>query len=155
MTVERVRTKWGRSRFGTGRTPAMALALPGGVVLGAAGGLLAVQTGVAGADPLIGFLVFALCLTMPGTALVYLLVVDRRTIVGAAERPDDSVEAGWYEKAAAGSFTDLILALGITSTVLAFLPEAFVVDLVLVLPAVLVLCAVSFGVRYLVQQGRG
>ena len=155
MVVEPARTKWGRARFGAGRTPAMALALPGGVVFGAAGGLLAVQAGVAGADPLIGFLVFALCLTMPGVALAYVLVVDRRTIVGAAERPDDSVEAGWYEKAAAGSFTDLVLALGITSTVLAFLPQELRLDLALVLPAVLVLCAVSFGVRYLVQRGRG
>lgn len=149
------RTKWGQARFGSGRVPAMAVALPCGLLLGAGGGWLAVVTGVTEANPVLGFCVFAVMLTMPATLLVYAAVVDRNTIEGAVERPDDSIEAGWYDKAASRSFTDLILILGVAGTVLAFLPGEITVNLKLVLPAVLVLCAVLFGVRYLLQRRQG
>ncbi|WP_237686795.1 hypothetical protein [Arthrobacter sunyaminii] len=149
------RTKWGQARFGSGRVPAMAVALPSGLLLGAGGGWLAVATGVTEANPVLGFWVFAFCLTMPATLLVYVAIVDRNTIEGAVERPDDSIEAGWQDKAASRSFTDLILILGVAGTVVAFLPGEITVNLKLVLPAVLILCAVLFGVRYLLQRRKG
>ncbi|MFF0945336.1 hypothetical protein ACFYE2_14070 [Kocuria sp. CPCC 205300] len=155
MTVEQARTKWGRTKFGTGRTPAMAIALPSGVVLAVAGGLLSVLVGVTASNPALGFWVFTSCLTMPAVALVYVLVVDRDTLEGAAERPDDSIESGWYDKAASGSFADLILVLGIASIILTFIPRDFFVDLKLVLPAVVAVCFASFGVRYLVLRRKG
>ncbi|UWX98435.1 hypothetical protein N2K95_07265 [Arthrobacter zhaoxinii] len=153
--MKQTRTKWGYAKFGTGRVPAPAIAVPGGLVLGAAGGLLAILAGVAGSHPALGFWVFAACLAMPATLLIYLVVVDRDTLEGALERPDDSVESGWHDKAAAGSFTDLVLVLGIAATVLAFIPRDFPVDLKLALPAVLVLGFASFGTRYLVLRRRG
>ncbi|MCQ2001041.1 hypothetical protein [Arthrobacter zhaoxinii] len=155
MSVEQTRTKWGYAKFGTGRVPALAIAVPGGLALGAAGGLLAILAGAAGSHPVPGFWVFAVCLAMPAAVLMYLVVVDRDTLDGALERPDDSVESGWYDKAAAGSFTDLVLVLGIAATVLAFIPRDFPVDLKLALPAVLVLCFASFGIRYVVLRRRG
>ncbi len=155
MTVEQARTKWGRTKFGTGRTPAMAIALPSGVVLAVAGGLLSVLVGVTASNPALGFWVFTSCLTMPAVALVYVLVVDRDTLEGAAERPDDSIESGWYDKAASGSFADLILVLGIASIILTFIPRDFFVDLKLVLPAVVAVCFASFGIRYLVLRRKG
>lgn len=155
METEQPRTKWGQARFGSGRVPAVAVALPCGLLLGAGAGWASVATGVAKANPVLGFWVFAACLTMPALLLVYAAVVDRNTIQGAVDRPDDSVESDWYDKAASRSFTDLILILGVGATVLAFLPGEFSVNLLLILPALLVLCAVLFGVRYLLQRHKG
>ena len=155
MTIEQTRTKWGRTKFGTGRTPAMAIAVPFGLILGVAGGWLSVLVGVTASNPAVGFWVFTSCLTMPAVALVYVLVVDRDTLRGAAERPDDSIESGWYDMAASGSFGDLILVLVLASIVLTFIPRDFLVDLKLVLPAVVAGCFASFGIRYLVLRRKG
>lgn len=155
MTVEQARTKWGRTRFGGGRAPAMAIAVPSGVVLAAAGGWLSVLVGVTASNPALGFWVFTSCLTMPAVALVYVLVVDRDTLDGAAARPEDSIESGWYDKAASGSFMDLVAGLGIASIVLTFIPREFSVDLDLVLPALVAGCFASFGIRYLVLRRKG
>ncbi|WP_152539184.1 hypothetical protein [Nesterenkonia sp. AN1] len=155
MTIEQPPTTWGRTRFGTGRTPAMAIAVPLGILIGIAGGLLAVVFGVAGAQPLVGFLSFAAFLTFPGIAVVFAVVVDRETLKGATQHPDDSVESGWYDRATSGTFHDIIVVLGVTSLVLAFIPRDFQVDLKLVLPAVLALCFVSTGIRYLLLRRKG
>lgn len=155
MSVEQTRTKWGYAKFGTGRVPAAAIAVPCGLALGAAGGLLSVLLGITDPNPALGFWVFFACIAMPAVALVYLLVVDRNTLIGATERPDDSVESGWIDKAAAGSFMDLILVLGVAATVLAFIPRELVIDLKLVLPAVIALGFASFGIRYLVLRWKG
>ena len=155
MSVEQTRTKWGYAKFGAGRIPALAIAVPSGLALGVAGGLASVLVGGAGASPTLGFWVFAACIALPAMALAYALVVDRNTLAGAAERPDESVESGWLDKAASGSFTDLVLVRGVMATVLAFIPRDFPVDLKLTLPAVLLLAFASFGVRYLVLRRKG
>lgn len=155
MTIKQARTTWGRAKFAAGRTPAMAIAIPAGVVLAVAGGLLSVLVGATASNPALGFWVFSFCLTMPAVALMYVLVVDRDTLEGATERPNDSIESGWYDKAASGSFTDLIAGLGITSVVLTFMPRDFSVDLKLVLPALIAVCFASFGIRYLVLRRKG
>lgn len=155
MTDQSVRTKWGRTRFGNGTMPALTIAVPAGILLGSAAGWVSVLAGVGGPYPVVGFVAFTLCLTLPGVALVFALVVDRDTLEGAAEHPDDSVESGWYDRATSRSFTDLILVLGLASIVLSFIPTEFAVDLKLVLPAVLLVCFLSFGVRYLLQRYRG
>jgi len=133
----------------------MAIAVPLGLILGAAGGWLAVLAGVVEQNPLLGFIVFASCLTLPGVLLAFVLVVDRKTLEGATETPNDSIESGWYDKATSGSFTDLLLILGVASAILSFIPADFPVDLKLVLPAVLAAGALSFGIRYLVLRWKG
>lgn len=155
MIIEQPRTKWGHTRFGAGRIAAMAVSIPLGILFGLAGGFLAVVAGVAGSNPVLGYLAFALCLTVPGIGLVFAVVVDRNTLEGAAERPDDSIESGWYEKATSGSFHDIIVVLGVAALVLSFIPRDFQVDLKIVLPAVLALCFVSAGIRYLVLRRKG
>jgi hypothetical protein len=154
MELQKRRTKWGRTRFG-GQIPALPVAAAGGILLAAAGGWLAAGSGVAGANPVLGFAVFTACLAMPALALTYALVVDRNSIEGAVERPGESVEGGWYDKAASGSFTDLILVLGAAATVIAFIPADLTMDLRLVLPGVVALCFVTFGIRYVLLRRRG
>lgn len=155
MGAQQPRTKWGRARFGAGRISALAVAVPCGLLVGTAGGWLAVATGVAGAHPAAVFWAFTASIAVPGVFLAYLAVVDRNTIQGGIERPDESVEAGWYDKAASRTLTDLILVLGAVTVVLAFLPVDIRADIKLVLPAVVMFCMVSFGVRYLLQKRQG
>jgi nucleoside permease NupC len=155
MVDQGVRTKWGRTTFGGGRFPAMAIAVPCGMVLGALLGLLAASLGAGGSSPVLTGAVFALCLAFPSTLLVYVLVVDRSTMAGAAEKPEESVESGWYDKAAAGALHDVVLVAGVTASVLAFLPEKFLLDPGLLLAGVVGLCFASFAVRYLLLQRRG
>ncbi len=155
MARQQTRTRWGQAKFGGGRIPAVLFAIPGGLLLGAAGGWLAVGTGLAGSSPLLGFAVFTACLAMPAMALMYVLVVDRSTVEGAVDRPEESVEGKWYDKAASGSFTDLVLVLGVLAAVAAFVPADLAADLKLVLPAILAVCFASFGIRYLVLRLRG
>lgn len=155
MHIEQTRTKWGYTKFGNRRTPTMAIAIPLGIVVGITGGWLSATIGVTGPNPTLGFWVFASCLTMPAIALVFALIVDRSTLQGATERTEDSIESRWYDKAASGSFTDLILVLGLTSLALAFVPRDVPVDLKLVLPAIIGVCVIPFGVRYLLLRRKG
>lgn len=148
MSVVRARSRWGYTKHR--RIPAVAAAVPLGLLLALAGGWLAVLSGVAGSHPLWGFWIFAAFLAGPCMALAYVLVVDRNSVEGAVDRPEESAESQWYNQAATGSFMDLLLVLGAGSTVLAFTPVELAVDVKLLLPAVLVLAYMSFGIRYLV-----
>ncbi|MEG9249995.1 hypothetical protein V6S67_18040 [Arthrobacter sp. Soc17.1.1.1] len=133
----------------------MGIALPCGIMIGALLGVLAALLGVGGPNPVLVGAVFAVCLAAPSTMLVYLFVVDRSTMRGAAERPEESVEAGWYEKAAAGALTDIVLVAGVTATVLSFVPEKFAFEPGLLLAGVITLAFVSVAARYLLQRRRG
>ncbi|WP_146065604.1 hypothetical protein [Arthrobacter pityocampae] len=156
MADQSVRTTWGRTAFAKGRFPAIAVAAPSGIVIGAVLGLLAASLGVGGsASPILVGVVFALCLAFPSTMLVYILVVDRSTMAGAAERPEESVESAWYDKAAAGALTDIILVAGLAAAVLSFLPARYSVDPGLLLAGVLGFASLSVAVRYLLQRLRG
>lgn len=150
-----VRTKWGRSKLGGGRVPAMGVAIPAGLALGAVLGLVAVWLGVAGPDPVIGGTVYAVLLALPTTSLVYVLVVDRTTMVGATERPEESVESGWYDRAAAGAFSDIVIVAGLGATALAFIPADLSVDPMLLLVGVIIVSFASFALRYLLLQRKG
>lgn len=154
MTDQSTRTTWGRTTFGGGRFPAMAIALPCGTVIAALLGLLAATLRIGESNPLIVGVVFTMCLIFPATMLVYILVVDRSTMEGAAERPEESVEFGWYDKAAAGALGDIMIVAGITATVFSFIPHKFAVEPGLLLVGVICLAFISVGVRYLIQRHR-
>lgn len=147
------RTTWGRASIGSGRMPAMAIAVPLGVLLGVALGFVALWAGVAGPYPVLGVAVFALCLSLPSTALVYVLVVDRSTMRGAVERPEESVESRWYEKAAAGALTDVVLLAGLAVMFMAFVETSL--DDTLILGAVVVVAMLSFAIRFAIARSKG
>ena len=89
---------------------------------------------------------------MPFGALLWLLLVDRDTLTGAPKNVEDSVEFRWSERAAAGVFRDLLLALGVGAAVLSILQIttglAFQWPLSLVLAGVLILAMADFGIRF-------
>ncbi|RUQ97642.1 hypothetical protein [Labedella endophytica] len=152
MTGDDHRTKWGRSKIGSGRVPAMAIAIPFGVVIGFLLSLVAVWAGIAGPDPIVGAAAFALCLAVPATMSVWVLVLDRSSLEGAAELPEESIESRWYTKAAAGAQTDVILLAGIAALALTLLPGGSGADPRIVLLGVIGASFVSFSIRYQVLR---
>lgn len=155
MSISATRTKWGRTKFGDGRLPAMVIAIPGGLVLGAVLGAAAVWAGVAGPRPVLGGIVFALCLTSPGILAVYVLVADRDTMTGAIERPGESVESRWYDRAAAGALTDVVTLAGLSALFLVFVPSPPNPEPGLVPVAVIGIAFASFAIRYLLLRRKG
>nr|NLD39822.1 hypothetical protein [Actinomycetales bacterium] len=146
------RSTWGRARIGGARVPALAIAVPVGLVLAIGIAFGVHYGGGTGEDPVLTIAIIALAVALPAIALIYAIVVDRETIKGAVARPEDSVEARWYEQAAFGAFTDLLLLSGIGAVVASFLRWEAEVNLVL--GGLLLVAFVSFGIRYLVIRGR-
>lgn len=111
---ERVETRswWGRARFGGGT----------GVLLGACVAIALVVTGGVAAWALAALdggrreeiLVVAVVATPWIFALAWVVLVDRTSLRDAVDRPDDTIEAQWLQRAQSGAFTDLLLILGLT-----------------------------------------
>lgn len=147
------RSKWGRVRFGGGRPPAMAAAIPIGIVLALGLGLLFSQFQTPPLPPLIMVGIFAF-LTLPACVLLpWAVVVDRTTLRGALKRPEDSVESRWYDTAAQGAFHDTITVTGLALAMLAVTDTR--IDAVFALSGVIAIAALSTSIRYLVARARG
>ena len=117
-------SRWGSTR--TGRRglglwgPAVAIGvLTAGAVAGLTfafspsntPGLLAVVTGV---------------MTLPvGVALGWAIQVDRTSITGAVERPEESVESRWLEQAAFGALFDGFAMIGLGTGAIAITGKSF------------------------------
>ncbi|MGM1029706.1 MAG: hypothetical protein ACQEWM_07505 [Actinomycetota bacterium] len=141
---------WGRARIGGRRHSALLIAVPIGIVLALGVGALAAWFGAAGRDPLAGAVAFALATVWPLVALAWILVVDRTTIRGALDRPEESVESAWIDAASQGAFRDTLGIAGLGAAALfvsgAEVPGSFA------LLAVVVVMMASFGIRYLVAR---
>ena len=145
------RSRWGRLRGSD--TSTLWVAIPVAILLAVGIGVLVTLTGVAGPRPVVGGIAFAFVTVWPCFGLVWALVVDRETLHGAVDRPEESVESQWYDAAAGKAFTDVLLVVGLGTAVIAFgglEPPAIVV-----LPGVIVVAMVAFGVRYLLVRTRG
>ena len=146
----RSRTRWGRSRFGGGGATLGAVSLGLGVVFSSGLGWLAWIAQPAQPRPLLLFIVVAVT-TLPITTVgVWALLVDRSTVTGAIDDPDETVENRWYETAATASFHALLATLGLGLALFSLLP----ID---VAPAAVIggylgLGIAVFAVRYLVAK---
>lgn len=147
------RTAWGRTRFGAGRLPALAVATPIGLVMAVAEALLFARfVGGPLPAPLLAT-IFSACVLVPNVLLVWALIIDRTTLSGALERPEESVESQWYDEAARGAFHDTIAITGLALTFLAITGTH--IDGVLALTGVLILAFLSTSIRYTVARSRG
>lgn len=151
------RTAWGRSaRLGGGSGRLMAVSLLLGVIGGAAlaFGAAAVGRAVrsdlpAGWDWL--FPVVFSAFTIPLlTAVAWALLVDRSTLRGAADRPEESIESRWYDRAAQSTFHVMLLALGVGSGAAAL--TGWQADTDLLLLALALLMGAVFTVSYLLAK---
>lgn len=148
MSEVKTRTKWGRAKFGNRQIPAMRIAIPCGLVLGIILSLVAVWNGIAGPNKLLGGTVFAVCLTIPATMLVWALVVDRSSLQGAVDLPEQSIESQWYQQAAAGTQLDVILAAILGILALSIFPSGNNADPKLILGGVIAISIASVAIRY-------
>lgn len=151
MQATTPRAAWGRSRFGARRRSALLLAVPIGLALAAGLGALAGwAAAAAGAEPVLVAAVFALATALPTISAVWLLVVDRSTLRGALDRPEESIESSWLDRASQGAFTDTLTIAGLGTAAL-FISGAEVPGSYALLAVVVVMMA-SFGIRYLVAR---
>ena len=149
---QRDRTRWGRLRGGS-RTPAMAIAIPAGLVLAAVVGVIAAAMWDASTPPLVVGIGFTI-VTLPAlVGLVWVFLVDRDTLRGAIDRPEESVEGAWYDKAAQGAFSDTLLITGLGTAFFAI--TSIRIDMLIALIGVLVVARGSCGIRYLIARRRG
>lgn len=139
------RSRWGRSRFGGSSAALVAVSLAAGAVCSA--GIAAAYLALNDVQrPGLAVLVFMAC-TLPITsALAWVILLDRSTLDGALDAPEDSVESAWYDAAARGAFGDVLVIAGVGAAVFALSPLEVPNDLVL---GGLVLAAMGdFAVRY-------
>ncbi|THE08553.1 hypothetical protein E1I21_02610 [Microbacterium oleivorans] len=146
------RTRWGRLRGGS-RTPAMAIAIPAGLVLAVVVGVIAAAMWDAPTPPFVVGIGFTV-VTLPAlVGLVWVFLVDRDTLRGAIDRAEESIEGAWYDKAAQGAFSDTLLITGLGTTFFAI--TNIRVDMLIALIGVLVVAMGSCGIRYLIARRRG
>lgn len=96
------------------------------------------------------FIVFTLCTSGPALGMAYFLIIGPTIIPD--RHAEQSVERRWFEQAAAGAATDMVLTLGIALVALTF--TSFELDAQPALFAVLGLLMVDVLVRYRVLSGR-
>ena len=92
--------RFGSSRFGSRRHSALTPATVLGIALAACFGITAALIGSFELASLWVFAVFTLLLSPASIGLVWVLIVDRDTIPGTTQSPEDSVETTWFSKAA-------------------------------------------------------
>jgi len=141
-----MKSAWGRARFGGGSTTLLAASLTAGALVSACLGGLFLVLGNA-QDPVLAFSVVAV-VTLPVTAvLAWAVLVERSTLAGALEKPEDSIESAWYDRAAGGAFGDVLIVGGLGAGALAFTgTEA---PLAWALSALVLFAMLDLAVRYL------
>lgn len=148
------RTSWGRISFAGGRIPAMAVAIPAGLILATGVGALTLLTEVSqGEHALVTAGVFALVMSWGFIGLIWALVVDRSSLRGALDKPDESIESKWLEAAMAGALRDTIMLTGFALATLAI--TGFELDVTWALIGVVWVAFFSTTVRYLMAKKRG
>ncbi|MEJ4112853.1 hypothetical protein ACGE24_08080 [Corynebacterium kroppenstedtii] len=116
--MEPTRSHIGRPRFGGSEKTLILLSLLCGVSSATALGTIAAWTPTFRAHPLLAIAIITACLAPVLTVTAWGLMVDRRTLDGAVEQPEESIENHWYAQAAEDAFHLALCsvgALGVTS----------------------------------------
>ena len=79
--------------------------------------------------------------------------MDRSTLRGAIDNPDESIESKWLDSAMAGALRDTITLTGVTLAALAI--TGFDLDVMWALIGVIGIAFFSTVVRYLMAKKRG
>lgn len=150
MNVNEVsQTRWGKARFGGSSAALLGISLGIGVVVSAGlGWSFSLLGDVERPVPVFTLMTVS---TLPvTTALGWAVLVDRTTILGAIEKPDDSIESVWYEKAAGGVFGDILLVGGLGAAAFAF--TKIEAPISWCLAAVVLFAMLDFAARFLWQK---
>jgi len=85
--------------------------------------------------------------------MVWLAIVDRKSLPGAVSDPDNSVESSWYNQAISDSFHTTLGTIGVALFVVStFSIHRVEIDQVLL--GVLLVMGISFSVSYLIRRLR-
>lgn len=137
------RSLWGRSRFGGGTGALLAsCVLIALTVSGVVAGYAWAATEGRHRDVL---LVFAFIALPTIFAMAWVCLVDSGSIRDAVERPDDTIEGQWLQRAQSGAFTDLLFVLGLVLVIGVFIDAD--VSAVLALGLAVLFAMADVGVR--------
>ena len=142
-------SRWGATKAGRRGLglwgPAVAI---GVLIAGVVGGLTFAVSPTDTPGPLA---VVTAVMTLPmAVALGWVIMVDRSSIAGAVERPEESVECQWLERASSGALMDAFVMIGLGAGAIAITRVDVAADLVLM--ALWALLSADLGVRYLVLR---
>ncbi|MFH0411431.1 hypothetical protein ACG98H_06070 [Corynebacterium sp. L4756] len=106
------RSRFGRSKYGGTSTALMVGSFAAGLVVSVAIAtvLWAIIQPPESTALYLG--VFTLCLFPVAMAASWAFLVDRNTIRGATENPENSIESTWYDNAAQSTFHIILVAIG-------------------------------------------
>lgn len=147
------RSRWGRSKFGAGRLPALWVAAPLGAVGAVTLAAVVVMMESAGSQPVLGGIAIALVLMWPLTGLVWVVIVDRDTLRGATKNPEQSIESFWHDRAASRAFTDTLLIGGLATAAISL--SGIEISAVFAVAGIVLFSMSSFGIRYLLLRRQG
>ncbi|QOR70780.1 hypothetical protein IM660_00150 [Ruania alkalisoli] len=152
-TAARERLRWGRSQWGRTRPAAWWHAAPLGIVLTV---ILSIAFSLIGFDAeqrRLALGIGLLCFTGPALALAWIVVVDRSTIRGAVDRPEETVENIWWDKATQHTLYDVVVVIGVGAAVLSL--TGWEVTAVTALMALAGLIAADVAIRYVLARRAG
>ncbi|MGO1235331.1 MAG: hypothetical protein ACTHY8_01365 [Microbacterium gubbeenense] len=117
-------------------------------------GALTLLTGVSrGDEALLIAGVFSIIMSWGLIGLIWALLVDRSTLRGVIDKPDESIESKWLDAAMSGAFSDTVMLTGFALAALAI--SGFEFDAMWALIGVIVIAFFSAFVRYLMAKKRG
>lgn len=152
MTSSSGRTAWGATKKGHRGVGLWGPAVGIGVVVSAVLAGLALMVSSSPEPGLLAVVTAAVVLPV-GVALGWGLMVDRSSISGAVQRPEESVESRWWDQAASGSLMDGFAMIGLGAGAIALTGVEVAADTVLM--ALWVLLSVDVGIRYRVARRAG
>lgn len=152
MTSSSGRTAWGATKKGRRGVGLWGPAVGIGVVVSAVMAGLALMVSSSPEPGLLAVVTAAVVLPV-GVALGWGIMVDRSSISGAVDRPEESVESRWWDQASSGALMDGFAMIGLGAGAIALTGVEVAADTVLM--ALWVLLSVDVGIRYLVARRAG
>lgn len=144
----KMKSKFGRSRFGGSAGALIGLSLGGGVLFSAL--FATVMIWLQKPERLGVYAVIYFIVMLPVMiGIVWLLLVDRESILGAVRNPENSVESTWYSAAAEDTFHAAMVLGGIGCLIFpVWSVEASVSTVLLIsVAAMQVIFWISYGIR--------
>lgn len=143
------RTRFGKSKLGGGQATLIAASLALGIGVAAIFSVIVANTVLTENKPLaialfLAFTAPILCATF------WALLVDRSTVAGAIDKPEDSIESRWYSQAAEDTLHTGLYAIGILGVASVFIDYS--VNLGTAVMAVGIFQMVVFGIAYRVRK---
>ncbi|WP_159618835.1 hypothetical protein [Ruania rhizosphaerae] len=152
-TTARKPLRWGRSQWGRTHPGAWWHAAPLGIVLTVTLSIAFSLIGFDAEQRRLALGIGLLCFAGPALALAWIVVVDRSTIRGAVDRPEETVENIWWDRATQRTLYDVVVVVGVGAAVLSL--TGWEVTAVTALMALAGLIAADVAIRYVLARRAG